>query len=175
MANAMCGSFKREILAGVHRWVQSTTDTGSGDSTASAHTFKVAMFTSSASLDQDTTNYSTSNEVSGGGGVYSAGGAALGSVTLGLADNSSGTATAFLDFADSTWSSSTISNARYALIYNSTLDADTSGTTSTTHIYIDAYPAVAVLDFGSNKSSSAGDFTIQYPTNDANSAIIRLA
>ena len=175
MANAMCGSFKREILAGVHRWVQNTTDVGSGDVNAAAHPVKVAMFTSSASLDQDTTNYSTSNEVTGSGGVYSAGGAALTTVVLDLGDNSSSVATAFLDFADTTWAASTIANARYALIYNSTLSDDTTGTTSTTHVYVDADPAVAVLDFGSDKSSSAGDFTIQYPTNDANSAIIRLA
>ena len=96
-------------------------------------------------------------------------------VVLDLGDNSSSVATAFLDFADTTWASSTIASARYALIYNSTLSDDTTGTTSTTHVYVDADPAVAVLDFGSDKSSSAGDFTIQYPTNDANSAIIRLA
>ena len=175
MANAMCGSFKREILAGVHRWVQHTTDVGSGDVNAAAHTFKVAMFTSSASLDQDTTNYSTSNEVTGSGGVYSAGGAALTTVVLDLGDNSSSVATAFLDFADTTWASSTIANARYALIYNSTLSDDTTGTTTTTHVYVDGDPAVAVMDFGADKSSSAGDFTSQYPTNDANSSIIRLA
>jgi len=171
MANAMCGSFKREILAGVHRWVQNTTDVGSGDVNAAAHTFKVAMFTSSASLDQDTTNYSTSNEVTGSGGVYSAGGAALTTVVLDLGDNSSSVATAFLDFADTTWSSSTIANARCAMIYNSTLS--TAGTAGdVTH---SAYPTVCVLDFGGDKSSSAGDFTIQYPANDANNAIIRLA
>lgn len=173
MANAMCGSFKRELLAGVHLWVQNTIDVGSGDVNTPAQVFNVAMFTSSAAFDQDTTNYSATNEVSGTN--YDAGGKALTSVTLGLGDNSSAVATAFLDFADTTWASSTISNARYALIYNFTIDADTDGTTTTSHVYIDSYPAVAVLDFGSDKSSSAGDFTIQYPTNDANSSIIRLA
>ena len=159
MANAMCGSFKREILAGVHRWVQNTTDVGSGDVNAAAHTFKVAMFTSSASLDQDTTNYSTSNEVTGSGGVYSAGGAALTTVVLDLGDNSSSVATAFLDFADTTWSSSSIT-ARGALIYNDTASGD---------------PSVVVLDFGADKTSSSGDFTIQFPAADASNAIIRIA
>ena len=127
------------------------------------------MFTNSASIDADTTGYTTSNEVSGTG--YSAGGAALGSVTLGLADNSSAVPTSFLDFADTTFSSSTISSARGALIYNSTLSS--AGTGATTNHAAD--PAVAVLNFGGDKSSSAGDFTIQYPANDANNAIIRIS
>ena len=96
---------------------------------------------------------------------------ALGSVTLGLADNSSAVPTAFLDFADTTWGSSSISNARGALIYNYTLTAAGSGS----GVNNAAYPAVAVLDFGGDKSSSSGDFTITYPANDANNAMIRLA
>jgi len=128
------------------------------------------MFTSSRTdANEDLTGYTTSNEVTGT--AYSAGGAALGSVTLGLADNSGSTPTAFLDFADTTWSTSTISSARCAMIYNSTLStAGTGG--DVTH---SAYPTVCVLDFGGDKSSSAGDFTIQYPANDANNAIIRIA
>lgn len=165
-SSALCGTFKREILAGIHFFTQHTR---TGSSAISADTFKIAMFTNSASIDADTTGYTTSNEVSGTG--YSAGGATLGSVTLGLSDNSSAVPTAFLDFADTTFSSSTISSARGALIYNSTLS--TAGTGATTNHAAD--PAVAVLNFGGDKSSSAGDFTIQYPANDANNAIIRIS
>ena len=164
--SAMCGTFKREILAGIHRL---TAHTRTGSSAISADTFKVAMFTNSSSIDADTTGYTTSNEVSGTN--YSAGGATLGSVTIGLSDNSSSVPTAFVDFADTTFSSSTISNARVAVIYNHSLtNAGTAGTV--THA---AKPTVAVLDFGGNKSSSSGDFTIQYPANDANNAVIRIA
>ena len=165
-SSAICGTFKREILAGIHFFTQHTR---TGSSAISADTFKIAMFTNSASIDADTTGYTTSNEVSGTG--YSAGGAALGSVTLGLSDNSSSVPTAFLDFADTTFSSSTISSARGALIYNRTLSS--AGTGATTNHAAD--PAVAVLNFGGDKSSSAGDFTIQYPANDANNAIIRIS
>ena len=165
-SSAMCGTFKKEILAGIHFW---TPHTRTGSSAISADTFKVAMFTNSSSIDADTTGYSTSNEVSGTN--YTAGGEALGSVTNTLGDNSSSVPTAYLDFADTTWSSSTISSARGALIYNSTLS--TAGTGSTTNHA--ATPAVAVINFGGDKSSSSGDFTIQYPANDANNAIIRIA
>ena len=139
-------------------------------SVIAADTFKVAMFTSSRTdANEDLTQYTATNEVSGT--AYTAGGAALASVTLGLSDNSSSVPTAFLDFADTTWSTSTITNARCAVIYNSTLStAGTGG--DVTHA---ANPSVAVLDFGGDKSSSAGDFTIQYPANDANNAIIRIA
>jgi|TARA_R100001086_G_scaffold154464_1_gene82409 hypothetical protein len=165
-SSAMCGTFKKEILAGIHRW----TTASRGDSSAiSADTFKIAMFTNSSSIDADTTGYTTSNEVSGT--AYTAGGAALASVTNSLGDNSSSVPTAYLDFADTTWSTSTISSARGALIYNSTLSGASTGSTTTAA----AYPAVAVINFGGDKSSSAGDFTIQYPANDANNAIIRIA
>jgi len=129
----------------------------------------VAMFTNSASIDADTAQYTTSNEVSGTN--YTAGGAALSSVTIGLGDNSSGVPTAFVDFADTTFSSSTISSARGALIYNSTLSGASTGSTVTAL----ANPSVAVINFDADKSSSAGDFTIQYPANNANAAIIRIA
>ena len=164
---AMCGSYKKEITAGIHFWMSHSR---TGSSSIGADTFKVAMFTSSRTdANEDLTGYTTSNEVTGT--AYSAGGAALGSVTLGLADNSGSTPTAFLDFADTTWSTSTISSARCAMIYNSTLStAGTGG--DVTH---SAYPTVCVLDFGGDKSSSDGDFTIQYPANDANNAIIRIA
>ena len=164
---AMCGSYKEEITVGIHFWMAHSR---LNSVSIAADTFKIAMFTSSRTdANEDLTAYTVTNEVSGSG--YSAGGATLGSVTLGLSDNSSTVPTAFLDFADTTWSSSTIANARCAMIYNSTLS--TAGTGATTNHA--AYPTVCVLDFGGDKSSSSGDFTIQYPANDANNAIIRLA
>ena len=140
ITQAMATSFKQELLTGTHDFTNSTGDT-----------FKIALFTSSATLGAATTAYSTSNEVSGTG--YTAGGNTLTNVT----PSSSGT-TAFTDFADTTWSSATIT-ARGALIYNST----------------DSNKAVVVLDFGADKTSTAGDFTIQFPTADASNAIIRIA
>jgi len=143
--NYMCTSFKQELLVGSHNFTASTGDT-----------FKLAMYTNSASFDASTTDYTATNEVSGTG--YTAGGGTLTNVT----PTTSGT-TALTDFADLTFSSSTIT-ARGALIYNTTTGAGT-GTTDT----------VVVLDFGSDKSSSAGDFTIVFPTADASNAIIRIA
>lgn len=143
--NYMCTSFKQELLVGSHNFTASTGDT-----------FKLAMYTNSASFDASTTDYTATNEVSGTG--YSAGGGTLTNVT----PTTSGT-TALTDFADLTFSSSTIT-ARGALIYNTTTGGGT-GTTDT----------VIVLDFGSDKSSSAGDFTIVFPTADASNAIIRIA
>lgn len=145
ITTAMCTSFKQELLQGKHNFTAST-----------GHTFKIALFTSSASLDASTTDYSTSNEVVGTG--YSAGGNTLTNVT----PTTSGT-TAFVDFADTTWSSATIT-ANGALIYNTT-SAGGSGTTD----------AVCVLAFGGDKTSTNGDFVIQFPTADASNAIIRIA
>jgi hypothetical protein len=142
ITQAMCTSFKVGILDG-------TFDFSSGTS----QVFKIALYTSSATLDATTTAYSATNEVSGTG--YSAGGNTL---TISTNPTSSGT-TAFLDFADTTWSAATIT-ARGAVIYLA------DGATD---------PAVAVLDFGSDKTSTAGDFTIQFPTADASNAIIRIA
>jgi hypothetical protein len=140
----MCTSFKTELLEGKH------------DFTNGADAMKLALFTSSATLSAATTDYSTTNEASGTG--YSAGGGALTNVT----PTSSGT-TAFTDFNDLTFSSSTIT-ARGAMIYN-TQTGGGSGTTD----------AVAILDFGADKTSTNGDFTIQFPTADASNAIIRIA
>jgi hypothetical protein len=141
----MCTSFKGELLEGKHNFSASTGDT-----------FKIALFTSSATLDASTTDYSTSNEVTGTG--YTAGGETL--TNNGVA--TSGT-TAYVDFADVTWSSATIT-ANGALIYNTTTGSST-GTTD----------AVCVLAFGGDKTSTAGDFVIQFPTADASNAIIRIA
>lgn len=143
--NFMCTSFKQELLTGSHNFTNS-----------SGHTFKLAMYTNSASFDASTTDYTVTNEISGTG--YSAGGGTLTNVT----PTTSGT-TALTDFSDLTFSSSTLT-ARGALIYNTT----TAGGTGTTD-------TVVVLDFGSDKSSSAGDFTIVFPTADASNAIIRIA
>lgn len=142
ISQAMCTSFKVELLDGVHNF-----DTG-GD------TFKIALYTSSATLGATTTAYTTSNEVSSSGTNYTAGGNTL---TVSQVPTSTGT-TAFLDFADTTWASATIT-ARGALIYNSSK----------------SNKAVAVLDFGSDKTSTNGDFTIIFPTADASNAIIRIA
>jgi len=139
ITQAMCTSFKKELLEGIH------------DFRTTGDNFKLALFTSSASLDATTTAFSTTNEVSGTG--YTSGGNTLTNVN----PTSSGT-TAFTDFADTTFSSATITAAG-ALIYNST-ESDT---------------AVAVLDFGGDKTSTNGDFTIQFPTADASNAIIRIA
>lgn len=143
--NYMCTSFKQGLLQAQHDFTAST-----------GHTFKLAMYDNSASFDASTTDYTVTNEVSGTG--YTAGGGTLTNVT----PTTSGT-TALTDFADLTFSSSTIT-ARGALIYNTTAGGGT-GTTET----------VVVLDFGSDKSSSAGDFTIVFPTADASNAIIRIA
>ena len=143
--NYMCTSFKQELLEGAHNFKNSGGDT-----------FKLAMYTNSASFNAATTAYTTSNEVSGSG--YSAGGGTLTRVDPSL----SGT-TALTDFADLTFTSATVT-ARGALIYNTTTGSG-SGTTDT----------VVVLDFGSDKTSTAGDFTIQFPAADASNAIIRIA
>ncbi len=140
ISTAMCTSFKQELLVGTHNFTAT-----------SGNTFKLALYTSSASLGASTTAYSTSNEVSGTG--YTAAGAALTSVT----PTTSGT-TAFCDFADLTFSSSTIT-ANGALIYNDT----------------QSDKAVCTLAFGGDKTSTAGDFTITFPTADASNAIIRIA
>jgi hypothetical protein len=141
----MCTSFKGELLEGKHNFAS-----------AGGHTFKIALYTSSATLGASTTDYSVTNEVSGVG--YSAGGNTLSNNGV----STSGT-TAFVDFADTTWSTATIT-ANGALIYNTTT-AGGSGTTD----------AVAVLAFGGDKTSTAGDFVIQFPTADASNAIIRIA
>jgi|TARA_B100001094_G_scaffold323004_1_gene373172 hypothetical protein len=143
--NYMCTSFKKELMEGKHNFTN-----GSGD------TFKLALYTNSATFTASTTDYTATNEISGTG--YSAGGGTLTNVT----PTTSGT-TALTDFADLTFSSATIT-ARGALIYNTTAGAG-AGTTD----------SVVVLDFGADKTSSAGDFTIIFPTADASNAIIRIA
>ena len=139
--NFMCTSFKVEILKAVHNFTLST-----------GNTFNIAMYDNSASFTAATTAYTASNEVTGTAYV------AKGNTLVNVTPTSTST-TAFTDFGDSTWSSSTIT-ARGAMIFNDTASGD---------------PSVVILDFGSDKSSSSGDFTIVFPTGDATSAIIRIA
>ena len=139
--NFMCTSFKVEILKAVHNFTLST-----------GNTFNIAMYDNSASFTAATTAYTATNEVSGVAYV------AKGNTLVNVTPTSTST-TAFTDFGDSTWSSSTIT-ARGAMIFNDDASGD---------------PSVVILDFGSDKSSSSGDFTIVFPTGDATSAIIRIA
>tara|TARA_R100000995_G_C3424780_1_gene95647 strand:- start:212 stop:673 length:462 start_codon:yes stop_codon:yes gene_type:complete len=148
--NFMCTSFKKELLLGVHRF-----------GTNSADTFKLALYTDQASLNASSTAFTTTEQVSGTG--YSSGGGTL----TGIAPTTSST-TAFTDFADLTFSSSSIT-AEGAMIYNSTPSANDESGGSLTN------PACVILDFGSNKTSSNGDFTIQFPTASSSAAIIRIA
>ncbi len=141
ISTAMCTSFKKEVLEAKHNFLAS-----------GGNSFKLALYTSSASLGAATTAYSATNETSGTN--YTAGGAALTNV-----DPSSSGTTGFTDFADLTFSNVTVT-ANGALIYNDTASGD---------------PAVCSLAFGGDKTSTAGDFTIQFPTADASNAIIRIA
>ena len=141
ISQAMCTSFKKELLEGVHNFKNS----GGND-------FKLALYTSSATLGASTTAYTTSNEACGTN--YTAKGASLTRV-----DPSLSSTTALTDFADLTFSNATVT-ARGCLIFNDTASGD---------------PAVCVLDFGGDKTSTAGDFTIQFPAADASNAIIRIA
>jgi|688.fasta_scaffold763410_2 hypothetical protein len=145
ISQAMCTSFKVQLLSGAQNFNTGTTKV-----------YKIALFTSSATLGAGTTTYtgSTTGEVANGGG-YTTGGNIL-TVSQIPTNGGSGT-TAYIDFADTTWTAATIT-ARGALIYNSTDDT-----------------AVAVLDFGSDKTSTSGDFTIIFPTANATDAIIRIA
>jgi hypothetical protein len=143
--NFMATSFKQQVLEAVHDFRLTGGDT-----------FKLALYDNSASFTAATTAYTATNEV-GDSGSYAAGGGTLTRIN----PTTSGT-TAFTDFADLTFTSATIT-ARGALIYNST----------PTHTYTN--PVVAVLDFGSDKTSTSGDFQIVFPTADATNAIIRIA
>jgi hypothetical protein len=154
ITTAMCTSFKSELLQGIHNF-HNGSGGGTTTTTGTGNTFKIALYTSSATLSASTTAYATTNEVSGTG--YSAGGNTLTNVD----PTTSGT-TALTDFADTTWSSASIT-ARGALIYNSSTTAGS------------ANRAVCALDFGADKTSTSGDFVIQFPAADASNAIIRIA
>ena len=141
ITQAMCTSFKKELLEAKHNFLLS----GGSD-------FKIALYTSSATMSASTTAYSATNEISGTN--YTAEGESLTRI-----DPSSSGTTGFTDFADESWTTATFT-ARGALIYNETTSGD---------------PAVIVLDFGADKTATAGTFTIAFPAADASNAIIRIA
>ena len=139
--NFMCTSFKKELMEAKHDFLNSGGDT-----------FRIALYSNSASFTAATTAYTNTNEITGTG--YTAKGNSLTRV-----DPSTSGTTAFTDFSDSTWTSSTLT-ARGALVFNDSASGD---------------PSVIVLDFTADKSSSSGDFTIVFPAADASNAIIRIA
>ncbi len=141
ITQAMCTSFKKELLEAKHNFLLS----GGND-------FKIALYTSSATMSASTTAYSATNEISGTN--YTAEGESLTRI-----DPSSSGTTGFTDFADESWTTATFT-ARGALIYNETTSGD---------------PAVIVLDFGADKTATADTFTITFPAADASNAIIRIA
>jgi hypothetical protein len=145
ITQAICDSFKKELLEGEHDFRSS-----GGDQ------FKLALYGASASLSNTTTAYITSQEV-GASGTYAAGGGNLTSTGAGKTNN-----TSFIDFSDISFTSATIS-AQAAVVYNS----NNSATTNTN-------AAVMVLDFGAVKTSTSGTFTVQFPANDASNAILRI-
>ena len=149
ITQAMATSFKVEILDGYHNF-----GTAPVRATGVADTFKIALYTSAATLGSTTTAYTTSNEVAATGG-YTAGGNTL---AISNVPNSASGTTAWLSFSNSLWSAATIT-ANGAMIYNST----------------QANKCVAILAFGGDKTSTAGDFTIIFPTANDTSAIIRIA
>jgi len=150
ISQAVCNSFKVQLLEGKHDFANG------GD------TFKIALFTSSASLGATTTAYSTSNEITNtSGSAYTAGGLALTgqSVTGG-----SSATTAFVDFSNNPQWTSASFTANGAMIYNTTTDGG-SGTTN----------AVCILAFGADFTASNGTFTITFPAADTTNAILRLS
>ena len=144
ITSAICTSFKVELLKGVHNFTATT-----------GNTFKIALYTSSATLGAGTTAYSTSNEITNTSGTaYTAGGATLTSVTP-----TSDSTTAVCDFSDVSYTDATFT-ANGCLIYNDTATGD---------------PACVAVAFGADKTVTSGTFTIQFPTADATNAIIRIA
>ena len=143
ITSAICNSFKQELLVGTHNFTATTGDT-----------FKLALFTSSATLGAGTTAFNSSNEITNSSGTaYTSGGVSLTSVTPTLVSS-----TAVCDFANASFTNASFT-ANGCLIYNS----DKSN------------KAVAVVAFGADKTVTSGTFTIQFPTADATNAIIRLA
>ena len=140
ITSAIATSFKQELLVGTHNFTNS-----------SGNSFKLALYTSSATLGAGTTAYVTTGEATGTN--YTAAGSALTNVTP-----TTSSTTAFCDFADLTFSNATVT-ARGCLIYNDT----------------NSDKAVCAIDFGGDKTSTAGDFTVVFPTAAASNAIIRLA
>jgi hypothetical protein len=156
ITQAMCTSFKAQLLLGAHDFRPSAQ--------AGADTFKLALYTSSANLDANTTTYTGTGEASG----VTTGGLALTNVGVGTTNINATAGTGFTDFSDLTFSNVT-TTARGALIYNTTPSTNDNANVALTNA------AVCVLDFGGDKTSTAGDFTIIFPAFDASSAIIRIA
>ena len=155
ITQSMCTSFKAELMLAVHDFRATGGDT-----------FKLALYTSSASIDANTTAYTTSNEVTGTN--YTAGGGTLTRLGVVTSNNNASTGVGFTDFSDLTFANATIT-ARGALIYNNTPSANSNANTTLTNA------AVCALDFGSDKTSTDGDFTIVFPTATNTTAIIRIA
>lgn len=155
ITQALCTSFKAELMLAVHDFRLTSGDT-----------FKLAMYTSTATIDANTTAYSATNEVTGTN--YTAGGAALANLGVSAVNSSASTGTGFTDFTDLTFTNATVT-ARGALIYNTTPSANGTANTTLTNA------AVAVLDFGADKTATAGDFTIIFPAATNTTAIIRIA
>ena len=150
ISSAICNTFKRDLLKGFHDF-----DSSGGD------TFKIALYTSSATLGATTTDYSTTNEITNtSGSAYTAGGLAL---TNNGVTGGSAASTAFVDFADAQWTSASFT-ANGALIYNTTTDGG-SGTTD----------AICILAFGGDFTASNGTFTVQFPAANTSDAIIRIS
>ncbi len=144
ITSAVCNTFKTEVLRAIHNFTAS-----------SGNSFKLALYTSSATINKTTTAYSATNEIANtSGSAYSAGGIALTSVTPALS-----TDTACCDFADVSFTSASFT-ANGCLIYNDTASGD---------------PAVCAIAFGGDKTVSSGTFTIQFPAADASNAILRIA
>ena len=140
--NAICNSFKKELLEGTHNF-----------SNPGGNSFKLALYGSPATLGKSTTSFTTGGQVTSPSGGYSSGGKALVNTGTSVASD-----TAITDFSDLSFTNVTIT-ARGALIYN-----DTNGD-----------KAVAVLDFGGDKTATAGTFTIQFPAFTTSAAILRIA
>jgi len=155
ITQSMCTSFKAEIMLAVHDF----RNTG-GD------TFKLALYTSTATIDANTTSYTATNESTGTN--YTAGGGTLVNGGVTASNNTSSAGTGFTTFSNLTFANATVT-ARGALIYNTTPSANGTANTTLTNA------AVAVLDFGSDKTSTAGDFTIIFPAATNTTAIIRIA
>ena len=143
ITSAVCNTFKTEALRAIHNFTQG------------GNSFKLALYTSSATINKSTTAYSSTNEISNtAGSAYSAGGKALTNVTPALSGD-----TACCDFADISFTSASFT-ANGCLIYNDTASGD---------------PAVCAIAFGGDKTVSSGTFTIQFPAADASNAILRIA
>jgi hypothetical protein len=159
ISQAMTTSFKAQILLSVHDF-RSSGQGSTGD------TFKISLYTSTATVDANSTAYTATNEVTGTN--YTAGGNTLTNNGVTATNTNATAGVGWVDFADTTWTTATIT-ARGAMIYNTTPSANTQGNVAATNA------SVCVLDFGADKTSTAGDFTIVFPTADSANAIIRIA